>query len=480
MRTLPILLAILALGRLASAQESSTKPEKYELRPYAIRMVVDFEAGTRVDLARRNGVLEDWTHLVRRFVGDSWSAEIVDDAGSLLAFSIESLKADELKRFSEKADKVWAIRVRSNGPDLILEGKELDVTTKTLGEVHRRKVAFPSDLPRELFQLTRSMFAPSAEVGESKAGGVSFLVQGGSIPAASPGGDVAPVGSIFRVLRIFLNDDGSPKKIEEARHSYFRVERREGPFARCEIIKGVGDPLTSRYAAKNKIVALGIKPSSAPTRLRFKIKTDGQPAAGYKLVARPIPAGRKPTELGMTDREGRIELPVGFADGLVSLRLMAGNDEPMLDIPVMPGETLDDRPIVFVPRPLTLALEARLDALKDAIIDVVSLRTRIFSRMKARLDGEDWPALDAEIKEFRTLTPREQFEAKLDKIRGDGEDQEKETNSLVLTRNARAQLDEIRGLIDRYLDDDKIRSYEDAAQRAKAELAKPQAPAKKK
>ena len=129
---------------------------------------------------------------------------------------------------------------------------------------------------------------------------------------------------------------------------------------------------------------------------------------------------------------------------------------------------------------MTLALEARLDALRDALIDVVSVRARLEGRMKARLDGEDWLGLDESIREFRKLPTRESFLARLTAVREEGQRQEEEAKTAVLTRNARAQLDETQGLIDRYLDDDAIRSYEDAAQRAKTELAKPKAAPKKK
>jgi hypothetical protein len=441
--------------------------------------LLDLEPEARIDPSRRTAIVEQWLDLVERFVGAPWAPEFVDNLGTFPAISLDDLRSEDLKPFAENADKVWGIRFYKQGPTLILEGRELDVRTNELGEIHRREIPYPIDVARELFRLTLAMFTPSADVGESKAGGVSFLVQGGSIPSNSPLGAVVSVGTIFRVLRIFPMSEGAPPKIEKVKYSYFRVERVEGPIARCEIIKGMGDPLTNRYARDNKLVALGIKPSSTPTRLRFLIKGGRQPAAGFRLIARSIPTGLKPTDVGMTDREGRIVLKAGFADGLVSLRLMAGNEEPMLDIPVMPGETTEERTIVFEPRPLTLALEAKLDALRDAIIDVVADRSRLESRMKARLDGEDWPGLDDTIKEFRKLTPRSEFETKLNKIREEGERQETEAKSLVLTKNARAQLDETKGLIDRYLDDDAIRSYEDAAQRAKAELAKPKAPAKR-
>ncbi len=470
-------LTFLALSA-AFARPQVPKSDPIDLKTYAIRVLLDFDPGTRIDAAGRSAVLDDWRELTARFVGEPWAIEIVADLGPLPAIPIADLKAGDLKPASGKADKVWAIRVRPRKSGFALEGRELDVSTGWLGEVQSRDVAHPSDLPRDLLRLALAMFAPSAEVGESKAGGVSFRVQGGALPVASPLGEVAPVGSIFRALRVFPKDDGSTPEIVEVRYSYFRVERREGAIARCEIIRGLGDPLTNRYARKNRLVALGIKPASMPTRLRFLLKGDRLPAAGYRLIGRSIPPGPRPEELGMTDREGRIVLAPGFAEGLVSLRLLAGNEEPIVDLPVMPGETPDERTIIIEPRPLTLALEARLDALRDGIIDVIASRSRFEARMKARLDGEDWAGLDEAIREFRKLTPRESFEKRLDQIRADGERQEAESKTLVLTRNARAQLDETKGLIDRYLDDDAIRSYEDAAQRAKAERARPKVPEK--
>jgi hypothetical protein len=472
-------LALWLVPAMADAQTPASKPAPIDKQPYAIRVLFEFDLATQVDASRRVSILDEWNALTRRFVGAPWAVEVSFDKGLLAAVPIEGLTAEDLKGRSDKADKVWAIRVAATGPTLTIEGRELDVETGWLGEVHRREVAHPSDLPRELLKLTLAMFTPSAEVGASKEGGVSFLVKGASLPASSPIGEIAPVGTIFRALRIFPKPDGSSPEIIEVRYSYFRVDRLEGPVAHCEIIRGVGDPLTNRYSRANKLVALGIKPSSTPTKLRFLMKGDKQPAAGYRLIARSIPPGPKPTELGMTDREGRITLRPGAVDSLVSLRLMAGNDEPMLDIPVMPGESPEERTIVFEPRPFTLALEAKLDALRDAIIDVVAVRSRLEARMKARLEGEDWAGLDETIKEFRKLAPRDVFAARLTKIRDDGQRKEVEAKTTVLTRSARAQLDETQGLIDRYLDDDAIRSYEDAASRAKDEVARAKEPKKK-
>ena len=72
-------------------------------------------------------------------------------------------------------------------------------------------------------------------------------------------------------------------------------------------------------------------------------KPDQAPAAGYTLTARLVPDGQ-PRELGMTDRAGRIVLKPGFASGLVILRLLAGNVEPIVELPIMPGESVRRTP----------------------------------------------------------------------------------------------------------------------------------------
>ena len=111
----------------------------------------------------------------------------------------------------------------------------------------------------------------------------------------------------------------------------------------------------------------------------------------------------------MTDRAGRIVLKPGFANGLVILRLVAGNAEPMTEFPVMPGESSEEREIPFDPKPLTVSYQVQLDAIRDEVVDLVALRARLEKRMEARLQGEDLAGVEEGLKEYALLPPREQF-----------------------------------------------------------------------
>ena len=466
-------LMILANSRWANGADMHS-PEALRAarsRPYKIRAHVSFEPATRIDGTARAILLRDWLTLIRRFVGDPWVVETVAESPRIAAGALDSLNPDTLKPLSQGVDKVWVIQVRREGATLILEGRELDVLLNRLGEIHQAETRDMINLPRVLLTLGLSLFEPLAEVGESRAGGVTFEIQGGTIPAATTVGAVAPVGSVFRAFRLFLDSEGAITDTHEIPYSYFRVEDRIGSSARCSIIKGIGDPLTGRYARRNRVVGLGIQPARATTKLRFLLKSDKAPAAGYKLIARAATADTTWHDVGITDREGRVELPINFATELAIVRVIAGNNEPMADLPVMPGETRQERSIVFEGRPRTLDLEAKLDALQDAIIDVVASRARLEARMKARLEGEDFNGFDATLAELRKLPTKDQFDRDLKAIRAEAEAAEAELKTLILTRTARNQIDESQALIDRYLDDDSVRALIETADSLNADKA---------
>ena len=213
-----------------------------------------------------------------------------------------------------------------------------------------------------------------------------LLVRGASITPASPLGNVVAKGSVFLPLRLVSRVDNSIV-ISRILYTYLQVEEVQGPVARCAIVTGLRDPLTQRVSRPNTLAAIGIKPGTSPIRFRFLMRTDKSPAAGYTLIARSVPEGL-PHELGMTDRAGRIVLKPGFASGLVILRLVAANAEPMVEFPFMPGERSDERPVAIDPKPLSVSYQVQLDAIRDEVIDLVAQRARLEKRMEARLEGE--------------------------------------------------------------------------------------------
>jgi hypothetical protein len=468
-----------------AAKEPAKEPPKsepretIERRPYRISIHLACDPSARIDAARRVELLQQWHVLVKRFVGPPWAVTIEPDSGPLASVDIPTVAPEAFEGFTA-FDKVWVVRISRPQPSgLLLVGREYDIPSRRLGALHERRLDSASDTPRSLLQFARDLFNPTAEITGKEGGAALLKVQGAAITPASPFGAVVTKGMVFMPLRLVSLRDGKVQ-ILRIPFTYLQVESVEGPVARCAIISPMRDPLSTRMTRPHSLAALGLKPGNSPVKLRFVTKPDLTPAAGYTLTARRVPDGQ-PRELGTTDRGGRIVLQPGFADGLVILRLLAGDVEPVVELPIMPGESRpDEQPIPFDPKPETVALESRVDSLRDEVVDLVAMRARLEARMKARLDGEDWNGLDGALKEFATLTPRDEFAQRLGKLKDDAAHQQVDLKKPILTKTAQAQVADLQSMIDRYLDDETYKAYADALDRARSDQgAKEKAAAKK-
>lgn len=480
-RWLALLLLVLAADQPALAQTAAPAPpsaasaaEPIDRQPYRIRVVFLDEPDARLDSRARSALLDDWQTLVRRFVGGPWKVEILSPelSGELdLGRDLETLSADGFDKLAEGFDKVWIIRATGPGPGLNLLGREYDAATRRLGPLQKREAPVARDASRALFLFTLELFSPFAVIGERFAKDVSLTVRAASIPPASPIGRVVTAGSIFQPLRIVPRKNAAPLA-REITSTFLRVEAAEGAGARCSYVSLYSNPLTDRVVQKNTtLVALGLKPGKSTTRLRFLTLPDRAPAAGYVLTVRSLPDGLT-RDIATTDRGGRVALPPGFADGLVMLRLIAGNEEPMLEFPLMPGTDTAERTLpAFDPKPLTVALEARLDSIRDTIVDLVATRARLEARLKARLEGEDWAGMDDTLKEFRDLPPRDRLADQVTTLKDEATRQQAESKRPVLTKTAQARLSDVQNLIERYLDDEAFTAYSDALKQATSQAA---------
>ena len=448
---------------------ASSAAEPLERQPYRIVLHFACDPSARLDAARRADLLRDWLILVRRFVGAPWVVSLAPPSSPIATRDLDSLNPSVFANVTA-FDKVWVVHAEcpdaGSGP--VFTGREYDTATRRLGPLQRRAVEVLADAPRALLEFTLDLFSPTAMITGQEGGRALLTVRAAGLEPASPAGRVVTQGTVFEPLRLVSLEKGVV--VRNIRWTYLPVESVEGAVARCAIISAYSDPLTQRVTVPNTLAGVGIKPGKSPVRLRFVTNPDQRPAAGYLLTARLVPDG-PPRELGLTDRAGRIVLPPGFASGLVILRLLAGNVEPMVERPVMPGESDEERVIAFDPKPMTVALEAQVDSLRDEVLDLVAIRARLEARMKARLEGNDWPGLEATITEASKLPPKDEFAKRLAALKDQAARQQAESKTAVLTRTAQAQINDLQAVIDRYLDDETLTAYRDALERGRADLA---------
>ncbi|WP_169979258.1 hypothetical protein [Tautonia rosea] len=469
---LPGLLLSLASGQVraqdaSSSIDTATSPE-IELLPYSIRVWFSIDPAARLGQASAQAILDQWLNLAHRFVGAPWQIEIQPDEGPLLGRSPQQLDPAIIAPLVEGAEKGWFLRIDSEptGGGFRLSGREFDATTRQLGPLYRQPAPYPRDAARSVFELTRRIFAPIAEIVRSDPG-AELRVQGAALPTSDQLGRVVESGLVFRPYWIFLGPNSTIREIRSIPFTYLSVDEVEASLAQCEIVSGLRQPLPKQVAGRYRLVALGINPADVPTRFRF-VSGEGdqkRPAAGYVLTARGL-RDRVAAEVGTTDREGRITLPPKFSDKLVMLRLLDAGIEPLREFPVLPGESSEEREIPVEPRPEAVALEFRLKALQDEIVDLIAQRGVLEARLEARASGQAWDEVKRLLDEYDQLTPRREFEERLARLSENAQLSQAELGVPILTRTAQAELAETRSLIERYLDDEAYRAYLDAYQRS--------------
>jgi hypothetical protein len=451
------------------AAAASSAPEAIDRQPYRIELHLSFDPSARIDQARRANLLRQWQAQVHRFVGPPWIISVAVPSSPLASGNLETLDAGAFSKFDSSFDKIWLVRISaaSPAPGLVFTGREYDTATRRLGPLQEHAALVLADAPRAMLQFALELFSPTALITGQEGGRALLLVRGGSIAPASQMGKVVSKGTVFIPLRLISMRDNSIA-IRRIAFTYLQAQETEGARARCAIISHLRDPLTQRVALPNTLAALGIKPGNNTLRLRFLNRTDLAPAAGYALFARAVPDGLA-HELGMTDRAGRIALKPGFADGLVVLRLVAGTAEPLVEFPMMPGESTEEREITIDPMPLAVGYQVQLDALRDEVIDLVAQRSRLEKRMEARLQGDDLEGLELGLKEYVQLPPRDRIADRLSKMKEQADMQQAKSKTPVLSKNIQARFSELQALIDRYLDNEAFQSYTEALEQKRAE-----------
>ncbi len=457
-----------AIGRQSDQSEPETSAAE---RPYQIRTWLTVDPASRVGPRQAKDLVDGWLVLVDRFVGLPWEIELIRDPGPTKGLDLNQIQPELIAASVAGADKGWFLRIEPAelNAGFAIEGREYDVLTGELGPLYRQDAPYPSDAARSLFELSQRLFAPVAEIEGSEGKTATITIQGAALPASSPTGRIVEQGSVFRPFRIFLTSEGEIEQIASVPFTYLKVARLNGSEAQAEIVSGLRSPLPRRIAGRYRQVALGVSPANLTTSFQFVagLGEEAEPVAGYVVTARELDE-RAPREIGTTNRDGMITLPPMFSDELVILRLLAAGIEPLREVPVLPGETAEVRRIPVVTKPEAVALEFRLLAMQDQLVDLVARRGRLEAALDARSAGGNWDDVEELLEQYRELPSKDSFVDQLESWRQQASQTQREQRVPVLTPTAQAELRETQALIERYLGDEAYNAYSEALRRARS------------
>ncbi len=146
------------------------------------------------------------------------------------------------------------------------------------------------------------------------------------------------------------------------------------------------------------------------------------------------------------------------------LHLMGGDNEPLADLPVMPGEIRDTRPIMIDTKNLTVELETELNAIRDEVLDQIVIRKRLEKYLSFREDGDQWDEIAKLLEQFEQLPTKASFNERVTKLRDDASKKQNAGKKpiAILTRNAQKMISDTSAMIDGYLDDEIFKAFAEA------------------
>ncbi|MFO0957230.1 MAG: hypothetical protein U0800_07145 [Isosphaeraceae bacterium] len=101
----------------------------------------------------------------------------------------------------------------------------------------------------------------------------------------------------------------------------------------------------------------------------------------------------------------------------------------------MPGEWVEEKVVPVDPLNKTVAIDTQLNAMRDQIVDLIAIRTRMNAGEPAP-EGGFWDDIPGMLEEVRKYPNREQYAERLARIKDDAGREQGEIRKVILTRHA--------------------------------------------
>lgn len=449
----------------ADTEKSQTSNETIESvsienQPYSIVLHLSVSDRIALDAASGAQVLADTKSLADRIVGAAWDLDARWAEGQTWDTDFdrwnqwpEPLAYD--RRQHRGGEKVWLVRIRpGNAADQVeLIGREFDRSSGILSASRQRSVLM-SDLARGIFDLCRDIFRPVADVAGYEGGEVRLRVRGSALASATPEGAMVKPGQHFQLVRLFFERNGKFATSTIEPWTYVKTSKVTDDGAFGALLSSFRDPIGRRYRQTNKLVAMALNPSPAPTTFRFSqllASTGGtpirHPVAGYKVEIHEWPSGPvKATAL--TDREGVLKFTAPEGLDIYGVRLVGGSIEPLLDVPALAGDQVPA--ILADTKPAAVEFQQRLIAYRDEVLDAMARRFVIEARLADRTKASDWTRVSELIREWRSTPIPTGFTSTLAQWKMVAQRRQLQDKKAIYTQANQALMAELEALASRY------------------------------
>jgi hypothetical protein len=388
-------IATLAMQAILWSSVARSQPLEWSLRPYRIKtfLAVDGPSGASHPLART--LPKYLSERVVTAVGPLWDFEIEVTSGGRrprILEQIDSLSGDSAADFDFAGDKIVLLGVRWSAGGYELSAREFDVYVQRWGPVLRRDGRQQSALPEQLLDLLWRAVAPLAkvEVDEKDPLRVVLTPRGVDLPQQIADHKTIRAGDVMLpfVRRTDRNGAALPKGVQAVPWTFVETAsiQDDGRLV-GRLHSGIRRPLGVGRRGRIEQVAIALRGDPTATTLKLVSRSKSEePLVGYEVHFQR-PGSDESTLLGLTDKEGAIQVAPG--DEPVQWLTIKNGGELLARLPLAPGAE-SEISVRVVEDDIRFQAQTRLAAMREELVDVIARRSILMARVRQKIEAGDF------------------------------------------------------------------------------------------
>lgn len=414
LRHIAVALAVCALATSVSAQSGP----QWAASAYRLRVLVLFDLPPTSEQLLSSTLPRHLQQRTTASIGALWNLDIVvpDPSEShQIRQSIEDVPAEILASLAENCDKLVLLDISSEGSGYLLRCRVYDAFVQRWAASLDGEVATIAEIPETAFWMLRETFAPVAYFQSDPEDDqrVTLAWKGSALPGKANANSWISAGDILVPIVRRVDRDGKAIEdgVEQVDWTFFEVGD-DGKAASARLWSHTKRPFGVRRRGNidhNAILARGsLEPVTVRTESRI---TENLPLAGLDIY-RQIPGQESTTPVGKTNLQGEVQVTPG--QHLLEMIYIKSGSQVLAKLPI----SFSTDQVVSVPLvddPARLEAEAKINAVREELIDLVARRMILASRVRKQIKAGESKQAESLLRQLEELPGRAQFDQMLAK-----------------------------------------------------------------
>lgn len=437
----------------------------FELQPYRVRVSLACTASPELEASFCGSILKEVPEIADRLLGEMWTVTPEENQWlfPISAEHLGRLSADHLPAGwnTETCDKTFVMTLEQAGGEYSLCGREWDPIGRTLGPAISRQVQQRRKLPAAVFRLAYDLFRPRLQIERITDGIAAVTVQAGALTPADPNCVQLRPGQFWQPYLRYRNPQGTVEKLQAIPWTLLQVSEinpANRAHGQARVVSGLRSALPNRRRPRIDVLARALEPVAPETELRLiSQQSPAKPLIGVVVDAKSKPD--LPAVRMMTDRNGAIRIPARTTDPLLWLSVRSG-EKTLARLPLVPG--LESHVTAELPDDsIRLRVEGELSILQSNLTDTVAQRAVLMARIRRLVQLGDWKSANELRTELRVLPATDNYLKELNAIRIPAI----KAAQAAKNKSAAAYIERVCGeaskIIQKYLDDEKLKAFDE-------------------